>query len=193
MTELIIDRSAAPLEPVGDGWTLEGLAVPYDVEQVVSDDGGATTYIESFAYGAFSRDASNPAQGRWVNLMIGHNGDDGDRFLGGVRELREERDGLHARVRLEPKHPQAEAARSGELRGWSVSARVYRSRTSTRRGQTVTVREVCGLSHIAATPRPQYAGAGVLVAREHELIIGPPETPRLDAIRALLDGLPPRA
>jgi hypothetical protein len=53
-------------------------------------------------------------------------------------------------------------------------------------------REVCGLSHVAATAQPQYAGAGVLVAREHTMVEDPSPTPARDAIRAWLDGLPTR-
>jgi len=60
-------------------------------------------------------------------------------------------------------------------------------------GRRVVYREIAGLSHVAATPRPPYAGAGVVLAREHELIIAPSETPRRDALRAYLDGLPSRA
>jgi len=192
MSELIIERASAPLEPVGDGWTVDGIAVPYDREAEVSDDGGATTYVESWTLGAFARDVTKG--GRWVNLMIGHAGDDGDRYLGRCIELAEERAGLRASFRLDRSHPQAEAARSGELTGWSVSARVYRSRSVMRAdGRRVVYREIAGLSHVAATPRPQYAGAGVVLAREHELIIAPSETPRLDGLRAYLDGLPPRA
>jgi len=191
MTELIIDRSAAPLEPVGDGWTLDGLAVPYERESVVSDDGGATTYVETFTHGAFARDVVKG--GRWVNLMIGHAGDDGDRYLGRCVSLAETAEGLRCAFRLDRSNPHAEEARSGELRGWSVSARVYRSRSTDRDGRRVVVREVCGLSHVAATPRPQYAGAGVLVARDHELIVTPSGTPKRDALQAFLDGLPPRA
>lgn len=183
MAELVIERSAAPLEPVGDGWTVEGVAVPYGVPAMVSDDGGATSYLEAFVNGAYSRDVQKG--GRWVNLMIGHYGDDGDRFLGRCVSLTEEAEGLKAAFRLDRSHPQAEAARAGELRGWSVSARVYRSRSVVERdGRTVVYRELCGLSHVAATPRPQYAGAGVAVAREHEMITGASSTPRLDALRA---------
>ena len=188
MSELIIERSAPALEPVGDGWTVEGIAVPYGVPAPVSDDAGATTYLEAFAHGAYSRDCTKG--GRWVNLMVGHYGDDGDRFLGRCVALREEADGLVAAFRLDRSHPHAEAARAGELRGWSVSARVYRSRVAQEPdGRVITYREACGLSHVAATPRPQYAGAGVSVAREHTLIVGPSQTPRLDALRAMLDGL----
>lgn len=185
--ELIIDRAAAPLEPVGDGWTVEGMAVPYGIPNPVSDDGGATTYLEGFTAGAFSRDATKG--GRWVNLMVGHHGDDGDRYLGRCVGLADSREGLVCTFRIDRSHPQAEAARAGELTGWSVSARVYRSRIV----DEVTWREVCGLSHVAATATPQYAGAGVRVARDHEVIVGTSRTPRLDALRAALDDLPRRA
>lgn len=185
MSELIIERATAPLEPItGDGWTVEGLAVPYEIESEVSDDGGASTYFESFAHGAYSRDCAKG--GRWVNLMVGHFGDDGDRYLGRCLGLREEKAGLISTFRIDRSHPLAEQARSGELRGWSVSARVYRSRSITRDGRRVVVRELCGLSHVAATAAPQYAGAGVLVAREHEHLVET-GTPRLDALREWLD------
>jgi HK97 family phage prohead protease len=188
MSELIIDRAAAPLEATGDGWTVEGLAVPYDVPQQVSDDGGRTTYWEAFTHGAYSRDATKG--GRWVNLMVGHHGDDGDRYLGRCVGIREERSGLVCAFRLDRSHPLADEARAGELRGWSVSSRVYRSRANVDyAGRSVVVREVCGLSHVAATATPQYAGAGVTVAREHELIIAPSGTPKLDELRAYLDTL----
>lgn len=188
MSELIIDRAGAPLEATGDGWTVEGLAVPYDVPQQVSDDGGASTYWEAFAHGAYSRDAVKG--GRWVNLMVGHTGDDGDRFLGRCTGIREERAGLMCSFRLDRSHPQAEQAREGELTGWSVSSRVYRSRANVDyAGRRVVVREVCGLSHVAATASPQYPGAGVTVARDHELIVAPSGTPRLDDLRGYLEGL----
>jgi HK97 family phage prohead protease len=183
MSELLIHRALpeGALEPVGDGWTVRGLAVPYGRESEVSDDGVAF-YREEFASGSFARDVGKG--GRWVNLMLGHSGDDGDRYLGRCVALEEEADGLYPSFRIDRSHPQAEAARSGELTGWSVSARVYRTREVQKpQGYTVMVRELCGLSHVAATPRPQYAGAGVLVARDHELL-GRAETPRLDALRA---------
>jgi hypothetical protein len=191
MSELVINRAAASsLEPVGDGWTVYGLAVPYGREQQVSDD-GTSTYLEGFAAGSFNRDVGKG--GRWVNLMLGHHGDDGDRFLGRCVALEEDSEGLWPSFRLDRSHPQAEAARSGELRGWSVSARVYRSRSIQRPdGTRVVWREVCGLSHVAATAMPQYAGAGVLVAREHTLVNAPSQTPRLDALRASLSDFPPR-
>jgi HK97 family phage prohead protease len=183
MSELLIERAAAaPLENTGDGWTLYGLAVPYGVESLVSDD-GLVFYREVFQAGCFQRDVTKGA--RWVNLMVGHHGDDGDRYLGRCVSIHEDHLGLWPTFRLDRSHPQAEAARAGELTGWSVSARVYRSRRETINGQPVVYREGCGLSHVAATAVPQYAGAGVSVAREHVLIEGGSKTPRLDALRAL--------
>lgn len=183
MPELVIERSAAaPLEMSGDGWTLYGLAVPYGVESLVSDD-GLVFYREVFQAGCFQRDVQKGA--RWVNLMVGHHGDDGDRYLGRCVAIHEDSQGLWPSFRLDRTHPQAEAARAGELTGWSVSARVYRSRRETAAGQPVVYREACGLSHVAATSVPQYAGAGVAVARDHVLVDGGSNTPRLDALRAL--------
>lgn len=183
MSELLINRdAAAPLEATGDGWTLYGLAVPYGAESLVSDD-GLTFYREKFTQGCFSRDVEKGA--RWVNLMVGHAGDDGDRYLGRCVAIHEDSQGLWPSFRIDRHHPQAEAARAGELSGWSVSARVYRSRKEMVGGQPVVTRELCGLSHVAATAVPQYAGAGVLVAREHTMIEGGSRTPRLDALKAL--------
>lgn len=184
MSGLLITRSAPDMEAIGDGWTVEGMAVPYGVETTVTDDGGTTFYAEAFAPGAFARDVTKG--GRWVNLMLGHDGDDGDRFLGRCIQMRESSAGLMTAFRINRDHPDAEAARSGELTHWSVSARVYRSRRESRDGRAVTWREACGLSHVAATASPQYAGAGVLVAREHVFINEPSKTPRLDEMRAWL-------
>lgn len=187
MSELTIERTlpTGALEPVGDGWTVYGLAVPYDREQRVTDD-GMTFYLERFAAGAFDRDIAKG--GRWVNLFLGHKGDEGDRYLGRCVALEQRPDGLYPSFRINRDHPQAEAARSGDLTKWSVSARVYRSRREVKPGGLdVLVREACGLSHVAATASPQYEGAGVLVAREHELVTVTTATPRLDAARKWIE------
>ena len=123
---------------------------------------------------------------------MGHAGDFGDRFLGRCVALADELEGLRATFRLDRSHPQAEAARAGELTGWSVSAKVYRSRTEGAADDRVVWRENCALDHVAATAQPQYAGAGVLVAREHVMVEGPSPTPKLDALREWLATIPER-
>jgi len=179
MAELIIERAAGVFEPVGDGWTVYGKAVPFEVPQTVTDD-GLQFYREVFDPAAFDKDVAKG--GRWVNLMLGHRGDDGDRFLGRALRLESLADGLYAEVRLHRDHPQAEQARAGELTGWSVGAKVYRS---VKQPDGTQRRMLCGLNHIAATAAPQYAGAGVLTYRsEHvqEVVA----TPLLDKWRAIV-------
>lgn len=185
MSELIIERAlpADALEQVGDGWTLRGLAVPYETDQQVSDDGGKTTYTERWAAGAFARDAARG--GRWIGLFVGHRGDDGERYLGRCLSMTDTPDGPVLEFRIDRDHPRAEEARSGELRGWSVGAKVFRSRVIRDGGREIQVRELAGMNHVAATRVPQYAGAGVILAREHEIIDLAP-TPKLDALRARL-------
>lgn len=187
MTELIIARAIpdTALEPVGDGWTVYGQAVPYGVEQMVRDGSAGEAYVERFSQLAFQRDAARG--GRWVNLMIGHRNradlDYGDRFLGRCVELEDKPDGLYAAFRLNRDHPRAEEARAGELTGWSVSAAVYKSRRISEGGRVIVERVQCALDHVAATPSPQYANAGVLLSREHELLDEVPTAPRRDALR----------
>lgn len=178
-SEFLIERATIDFEPTGDGWTVIGRAVPFNVRQRVTDD-GRTFYDEEFDPASFDRDISNG--GRWVNLMLGHMGDEGERYLGRTIALRADAAALVAEVRLNRAHPQAEAARAGELRGWSVSCRVYKS-LSMPNG--VVRRMACGLSHIAATAQPQYAGAGVFAVRSaHE--VEAVSAPRLEHWREVL-------
>lgn len=173
MNATVIERAVPDdaLTATGDGWTVFGRAVPYGHDQRVTDD-GRTWYTERFARGAFARDAKSG--GRWVNLFLGHGGDEGERWLGRCVGLDDRPDGLYAGFRLNRDHPRAEAARSGDLRGWSVSAKVRASRVDYTMGAPVTVREDCSLSHVAATSSPQYLNTGVLVARAAHHLNRPP-------------------
>jgi HK97 family phage prohead protease len=182
---LIVTRELPPdmLERSGDGWTVAGIVVPFERVTEVSDD-GVNRYREVFDRGSFDRDIAKG--GRWVNLMIGHAGDDGDRFLGRCNALQARPEGLWGEFRLDRNHPRADEARNGELRSWSVAAAVYRKRTD-----PPDVRRYlqCGLRHVAATPHPQYADAGVMAVREEVTIDETPQTPRLDAARERLTAL----
>src|SRR5262245_61651956 len=50
VNELVVIERAMTLEPVGDGRTLSGLAVPYGVESEVQDDPSGPRYFEEFAH-----------------------------------------------------------------------------------------------------------------------------------------------
>lgn len=53
LTDLIL-RSTDQFEVAGDGRTIEGIAVAWDTEALVSDDGGRTRYHESYDRRAFT-------------------------------------------------------------------------------------------------------------------------------------------
>ena len=190
MSELIIERDydVTDLDTGrGDGWTLYGRIVPFGVRTQVRDSVDRPQYLERFDPGSFDRDVEKG--GRWVNLRVGHHGADHDAFLGKCLGLEALPGGLYGTFRVtERTHPLADAARAGELTKWSVGAKVFRSRQMVDPdGASVVNREVCALNHVAATAAPQYAGAGVLVAREHQLIDATPgDGPRIAAMRASL-------
>ena len=189
MSELIIERDYDVVDldiGRGDGWTLYGRIVPFGARQQVQDAAAGPQYLERFDPHAFDRDVEKG--GRWVNLRIGHTGADHEAFLGRCLGLDALPGGLYGTFRLtERDHPLADAARSGELKKWSVGAKVFRSRQVVDPdGQPVINREVCAINHVAATGAPQYANAGVLVARDHQLIdaTGHPPAPIRDQLLA---------
>ena len=189
MAELIIERAFDPGElevQRGDGWTLFGRIVELGRRELVRDSADQEPYLERFAPDAFDRDVAKG--GRWVNLRVGHYGPDHDAYLGRCLTLEARTDGLYGTFRLDREHPLADAARSGELTGWSVGAKVFRSRRSLDPdGKPVVDRLLCAINHVAATPAPQHAGAGVLVVRDHQLVDDtPPGTPLRDALQARL-------
>jgi len=173
---LEITRAMPDLEPVGDGWTVGGIVVPYATEQRATDD-GVSFHLEETSHGAYARDCRGAPWG-WVQLRHGHGDVTRDRYLGRCVNLSEREDGLWTEFRINREHPLAEEARSGGLTGWSVSAIVERFRDVIRPGRSVRVYELCSLRHVAATASPQYAGAGVMMVREQ-----PPGTPLADRWR----------
>lgn len=189
MSELLIERAyeVADLDVGrGDGWTLYGRIVPFLARQEVRDTLDSPPYLERFTSHAFDRDVEKG--GRWVNLRVGHHDADNATFLGRCLGLEALPGGLYGTFRItERDHPAADAARSGELTKWSVGAKVFRSRRVVDPdGVTVVNRELCALNHVAATGSPQYAGAGVLLVRDHELV-DDTGTPVRDQLRARVE------
>ena len=187
MSELIIEREYEVLDldvGRGDGWSLYGRFVPFNHRQQVRDSAAGPAYLERFDPRSFDRDVEKG--GRWVNLRVGHHGADYDAFLGRCVGLEALPGGLYGTFRItERNHPLADAARGGELSSWSVGTKVFRSRRVTDPdGALVVDREACAINHVAATAAPQYAGAGVLLVRDHHMI--EPVAPSFDARRAVL-------
>lgn len=186
MPELIIERDfdVVDLDVLrGDGWTVYGRIVPFGVRQEVRDAPDQPPYLERFDPAAFNRDVDKG--GRWVNLRVGHYGADHDAFLGRCLKLEAQPNGLYGEFRIDRSHPMADAARSGEITKWSVGAKVLASKRSLDPdGRTVTDRVLCAINHVAATPNPQYAGAGVLLVRDHRMVDEVTKIPWRDALLA---------
>lgn len=187
MSELTIITRERPadimeVERSGDGFTVAGIVVPFDRVQEVSDD-GVTRYREVFDPHSFDRDVAKG--GRWINLKRGHGkSDPGEDFLGRCHGLRAQPEGLWAEFRLERSHPLVDEVRYGELKSWSIGARIYRF----HREGDVRRYTMCAVDHVAATPKPQYADAGVVLVRD-ETVDETPGTPRRDRAMERLNAL----
>lgn len=108
----------ADAEPEGDGRTLVGLAVPYDVELDVSD--WWDDYSEVFRKGAFARTIRNRANP--VPLLFHH--ERRGLPVGKATELTEQDDGLHASFHLTEGITAADevlaAVKDGTMTGLSI-------------------------------------------------------------------------
>ena len=144
----------------GDGRTVTGLAVPYNVETAVRDltPSGLVTYREAFITGSFNRAIKAPNR---VTYVYGHSDGFGDR-LGFGREFRESREGLVAILRLDASR--AEAARdaiSSSHGALSIGFASIDPRPYSERDGDLVVRRSVRLVHIAAVPQGAYANAVV--------------------------------
>jgi HK97 family phage prohead protease len=183
MTETTITRTF-PLtleRSGGDGRTIGGRCVPYNVAADVSDD-GVTTYREMFAPGAFGKQTSAPAR---IELRYLHGAGLLER-IGRGTQLEDRDDGLWGmfHVRDGVVGDQALAlVDDGFLTGLSVSGRAVRS--TNRDG--VVVRERVHLSEVSLCEVPAYAGARVSMRRSRlELEVPePPDSGQLARLAAI--------
>jgi hypothetical protein len=148
----------------GDGRTIVGRCVPYDVAATVADTPGGPTYRELFRHGAFTRAARAPSR---VMLVYGHRDSLGD-LIGPAVELTERDDGLYGAFRAAhgPIGDHAlDLVRSGALGGLSVAI-VPNPRTGSRQLQDGTIeRTKVRLAHVALVSEPAYADALVTGTR----------------------------
>ena len=170
MTTDFVQRSfAAPELETGDGRTIVGLVVPFDIESEVSDPpelgGTGIPYREVWRAGAFRNVVKAP---HLVRLNYEHGRELGAQIATGT-ELVERDDGLHATFRAleSPFGDQGLAlVRSGSAVGLSIGARMHErgSRGDPRHGLVEPIR-VARIEHVALTDHPAYVGAGVTAVR----------------------------
>ena len=143
---------------------VEGLAIPFDRPQRVSDD-GVTWYDEEFDPDAFSRQLLQQANIGRVRFVVEHR--DPELWIGKGIDLKRSREGLVAAFRVD-QTPITEAwlwkISDGQLPGLSVEASIYR--TEARRG--VQRRMEAWLRHVAAVTDPAYIDARVTAVRSEK-------------------------
>jgi HK97 family phage prohead protease len=154
MAEWLHRATPADLEVRGDGRTVVGLAVPYDVPTEIHEAGG--TYTETFARGAFARTIAE--RGDRVKFLAQH--DRRSLPLGRATLLREDAAGLFGEFRVSKTAAGDEALeliRDGALDALSIGFAPVRDVWSRDRG-SVTRAEV-KLHEVSAVSFPAYAGA----------------------------------
>lgn len=174
MDRQILTRSTPEVSATGR--TLEGVAFYFDKASKVSDDGGNTFYLESFARGSVTKTLKERSaipvplgferSAIPVPLGFGHPWTKGidAASIGDVRfEAAEE--GLLFRAKLQntPEASQAlELVNTGKHKGASVSFVPYKSDET----NGILVRQEVGIYELSLVETPAHQGAGVLAVRE---------------------------
>lgn len=148
----------------GDGRTVYGYAVPFNVEALVND--GFGIYAERFVRGAFRNVIRDPGR---VKFQYQHD-DDLLAWVGNAVMLREEDRGLFGEWRLDKSERGRQVAykiHDGQLPGLSIGFLPAREdRDINGQGvQRITRKLVKQLDHVAAVRDPAYAPIEALAVR----------------------------
>jgi uncharacterized protein len=149
----------------GDGRTLVGLAVPFDIETEVDD--GRGSYREVFRRGAFAKTVRE--RGQRVPLLVNH--DHLRRLPIGVSTvLREDAAGLYSEYRVSQTREGDEVlalVRDGALDGLSIGFRPIKDRPGpAARGQLPLIERIeAALREVSAVAFPAYADAKLVGVR----------------------------
>ena len=143
----------------GEGRTISGIVVPFDVEARVSD--GGRPYTERFRRGSFARTIKH--RGDRVKLLMQH---DSHEPIGRATLLREDAAGLYGEFRVSavPAGDQAiELVRDGVIDSFSVGF----SPMQHEQDGDVTVRTEVALREASLVTFPAYEDARVLAVRQY--------------------------
>lgn len=174
-----------------DGRTLEGRIVPYNeptnIVEANDETGTLDRYREQFLPNSmaamvqgFNARGGNVSKRSnvFVPLLIAHT-DNFDNMIGHAIELEERDDGAYATFRLydDERITKIRSVLTESHTGLSVS---FRDIKMPRMIDGVVSRVQVAINHVAATPTPAYAGAGIASMRETgEYLSG---TPLLDEV-----------
>lgn len=162
------------IRTTGDGRTICGICVPYNVEQRIN-----ANLVEVFKAGAFSRVIPNAHR---VKLLVGH--DSQALPIGRATLLREDTNGLYGEFRVSKGNRSddiLELVRDGALSELSIG---FQPLKDNRRKDGVVERIAAHLAEVSLVTFGAYGHAAQVVGVRQES-----ETPNLDAIEALLKDL----
>lgn len=178
-----------------DGRTLHGRIVPYgevaNIAEVDDDTKEIVRYREQFlphsmaamVQGFIARGGDTSKRSQcFVPLLIDHR-DDFDSMIGQAVELTDTEDGAYATFRLydDDRMTKIRSVLSESHTGLSV---MFRDTRPPRLVDGIVSRVQVHIRHVAATPTPAYAMAGIDSIRSNEV---PPDTPKLRSVRQWLD------
>jgi HK97 family phage prohead protease len=151
-----------PLDVEGDGRTIVGRCIPYDVPTRVADEGNPEPYVETWKRGAFRAALRDPGR---IHLVWNHDETAIGNQLGHAVSFLEDAGGLDGTFRAvgTPGDQALELIRSGMARGLSVHAAISPSGSRTRNG--VVERTLARLIHVALVTQPAYEDAVVTAVR----------------------------
>lgn len=186
MSETVTRAFALDELEAGDGRTIVGRCVPYDIEREVADPPEFVPYREVWRAGAFRHVVRAPNR---VLLNYDHRDDLGNQ-VGLATELVERDDGLHAVFRaydttVASANTALAMVREHALRGLSIQATMH-PRGTNRDGGLVERVRVAMLHHVALTATPAYDTAEVLAVRSAQPGLVDPTPP---AVAETLDYL----
>lgn len=166
--------------------TLTGRFVPYGetarVADPLPDGSGLDVYDEGFRFGAFARQAQTVEPGNLARIGLVHSHDGGLGFLGPVKRLAEEEDGLYGDVSvLRSKVDDVEDLLADGVDGLSIEFLERRGGTDVDR-TGVRWRTSAHLIRIALEAKGAYAGARVMALRSlPEDLVLEDESDRIEA------------
>jgi HK97 family phage prohead protease len=162
MTDRLMRAALADLEIRGDGRTVAGLAVPFDVPTDIADSQGV--YSETFRRGAFARTIEQ--RGRRVKALAQH---DRRRLpLGRAHSLREDAHGLAVELHISQTRDGDEAlelVRDGALDGLSIGFRSVDGGDRWNATRTAVERVEVRLDEVSLVAFPAYDDARVMAVR----------------------------
>lgn len=175
--ELVVRTFRAEIASDGDGRTIEGLVIPYDVPQTVSDPPAFEPYQETVARGAFRSVTNAPNRvlldfehyGALLNDALGSMGSIAG-TLGHAVELAERPDGLYGRFRIlrgSDGDKALELAHEGVLGAFSAAMKPLRS---TRLRNGVVQRLKVHLDRVSLVRVGAYPEARVMAIRSGKIL-----------------------